>query len=434
MYDVPIARPRPGQEIIFTDGTTREFAGVIIDIDRTMGEGNRLTRYSFQCMDYSYYLDRRYINKLYSKQASDEMISEIIDDLVAAAILDDIDGIGDGHYNDFNTNDTTPHTIDTPINNGHVINQQRFERVLPSQAFDLIAEASGMYWWIDFNKAVNFSDIRKVQAPLPEVDGIAVLKVDTDNTNFYGLIFGESIEGVGTKVVLRDTLIKSTATLKETFTVVGAPPTEGVTFLLKRRPFSELDFVSIIRTRGTLTFTPVLEDITDPTAGQDEVAIYVGPRRGGSEAYIRFLASDLQDTDVITVIYNYSISDDHESIDPEKIEPIADLTSGDGIHEYVFTQANELAVSNIELLDDISDIILARKSQLLLRGQFRSLKKGWVAGQSFTFSWAKEDINETMYVINLTKSVLTPADDPNLVDNVIESVVHFSNMPRGMRL
>ena len=84
--------------------------------------------------------------------------------------------------------------------------------------------------------------------------------------------------------------------------------------------------------------------------------------------------------------------------------PLADRTGGDGIHEFVFSQASELAVADIELLDEITDIILARKARILYRGQFRSLTKGWEAGQTFTLSWGKEAINETMYVINLTKA------------------------------
>ena len=429
MYDTPVERPRVGGEVIFSDGSTKEFAGVMYGVDRAIGEGNRLTIYTCDCMDYTFYLDRRYVNKLYASAAADVMVSTIIDDLKAAA---DSDGDGDAHYNDFNTNDTAPHTLATPINPGPSIKQQRFERVLPSQALDVIAEASGMYWWIDPDKRLNFQALSLSQAPLQEDDregANARLLVETNTVDYYNLTVGESIEGVGTKSVLRDALIKSIATETEQFVWHTG---EKRLFGLERRPFSELDIISVIRTRGPLTLTQVLEDLATPTAGQ--VGIYVGPRKAGAKAYIRLHEDDLNNDDIITVIYNYTVSDDHEALDAERVQPLADLTGGDGIHEFVFSQASELAVIDRETLDTISDTILERKSTPIVRGQFRSLTKGWEAGQTFILSWPKEAINETVYVVNLQKTVLTPANDPNIVDNVVESVVHFSNMPRGMRL
>ena len=46
----------------------------------------------------------------------------------------------------------------------------------------------------------------------------------------------------------------------------------------------------------------------------------------------------------------------------------------------------------------------------------------------------KEDIDETMWVISVTKRILTPVDDPTLSDNIVESQIQFSNDPRGLRL
>ena len=43
-------------------------------------------------------------------------------------------------------------------------------------------------------------------------------------------------------------------------------------------------------------------------------------------------------------------------------------------------------------------------------------------------------IDETMWVISVTKRILTPADDPTLSDNIVESQIQFSNVPRGLRL
>ena len=71
--------PRVGNEIIVQDGSTKEFAGILTDVERQIGEGNRLVIYECTAIDYTYMLDRRYINKVYATKAvangsSDSMI------------------------------------------------------------------------------------------------------------------------------------------------------------------------------------------------------------------------------------------------------------------------------------------------------------------------------------------------------------------------
>ena len=52
---------------------------------------------------------------------------------------------------------------------------------------------------------------------------------------------------------------------------------------------------------------------------------------------------------------------------------------------------------------------------------------------AFQFIYGKY-INEDVWVINVNKQILTPADDPNIDDNIIQSTIQFANMPRGLRL
>ena len=138
--------------------------------------------------------------------------------------------------------------------------------------------------------------------------------------------------------------------------------------------------------------------------------------------------------DIIKVTYNYSTSDEHENIDVTRVEAAADATGGDGYHEFVFSQGSEISVTGLEDLDEIAQTILDRKSKIIRRGSFGSLTKGWKAGQIFKLVWGKENIEEVMWVINVNKTILTPADDPNISDNVIQSTVQFANIPRGLRL
>ena len=86
-------------------------------------------------------------------------------------------------------------------------------------------------------------------------------------------------------------------------------------------------------------------------------------------------------------------------------------------------------------LDDgehVLSILRDRKSKILRRGSFRSWIKGWQAGQTFVRRWDTELQNQAMYIISVTKTVLTPDDSNNLNDNIIESEIIFSNTPYGM--
>ena len=426
MYDEPPARPRAGKEVILTDGSTREFGGTLIEMDRIIGESNRLVGYTCSCIDYTYYLDRRFLNKIYASAAADDMMKEVLDDLKSDA--DAESALGDSHYDDFQGDKTL-------IDLGPTIRQQRFEQVLPSQAFDIISEASGMMFWVDFNKRVNLTSLQANQSPLPkDSSGNSILDVESDVSNFWDLAFGESIQGVGTKSIVKDSLIKSTSVQTDNFT--WSTDNEN-TFILRRRPFSQYDIVSV--KLATVTQTQKLDDISrdasDDRTDSGSCFIYVGPRGSNGTSYVRFPSVDHPGgTPAIEVKYNYAFSDDHENIDTQYIQELADRTGGDGIHEFVFSQGSEIAVTSPEELDEISEIILARKAAILLRGSFSTYLKGWVPGQVFTIKWAKEGIDEQVFVTTLRKTILTPANDPNLGDNIILTEVQFSNIPRGVRM
>ena len=57
--------PAVGNEIIFSDASTKEFAGIITEVNREIGEGNLLVIYSCTAVDYTWMLNRRYVNGVY---------------------------------------------------------------------------------------------------------------------------------------------------------------------------------------------------------------------------------------------------------------------------------------------------------------------------------------------------------------------------------
>lgn len=437
--------PRVGNEIIVQDGSTKEFAGILTDVERQIGEGNRLVIYECTAIDYTYMLDRRYINKVYGTKAvangsSDSMIEDILYDLKTAAEGDDVTGIGDSFYNSFYSNLSPTYVME----GGPTVRQQVFQRILPSQAISTLAESTGNLWWIDFDKRINFRPVVDSFATfLPYIDGMPTIHVEGNITDFHSMRIEDSIQGLGTKAIIKDAIVKSTATITDELTITAALGNQagGVKVSLSKRPFSELDIVSVIRSRGGVntTFTLALEDIAREASNVSEPTptttafVYVG-RQGQNTAYVRFTTHGIQEYDILKITYNYSTNDDHENIDTTAVAKAASATGGDGYHEFVFSQGSEIAVTGLNEIDEIAQIMLDRKSTIMRRGSFTSFTKGWKAGQIFRVKWDHEYINEDVWAINVNKRILTPADDPNIEDNIIESTIQFANMPRGLRL
>jgi len=438
--------PRVGNEIIVQDDSTKEFAGILTDVERQIGEGNRVVVYECTAIDYTYMLDRRYINKVYPTKAvtngsSDSMLEDILYDLKTAAEGDDVTGVGDSFYNDFYNNLSASYVLVS----GPTVRQQVFQRILPSQAISTLAESTGNLWWIDFDKRINFRPVVSVFANhLPLIDGFPTLHVEGNMEDFHSLRIEDSIQGLGTKAIIKDAIVKSTVTITDELNIATTEMgdrAKGVKLMLSKRPFSELDIVSVIRNRGgaLTTFTQALDDIardsgdTSTPSPATTAFIYVG-RQGQNGSYVRFTTDEIQQYDHLTVTYNHSTNDDHENIDTTAVAKAKLATGGDGYHEFVFSQGSEIAVTSLSEMDEIAQIMLDRKSTIMRRGSFTSFTKGWQAGQIFRVKWDHEYINEDVWVINVNKQILTPADDPNINDNIIQSTIQFANMPRGLRL
>ena len=106
-------------------------------------------------------------------------------------------------------------------------------------------------------------------------------------------------------------------------------------------------------------------------------------------------------------------------------------TGGDGVHEFLYAQTSGLAIVDLAGYDEIEKILLLRKSSIIRRGSFKSWVKGWEAGQTFNRIWNQESLDDNMYIVSVTKNVLTPNDDPNIADNVIQTSIVFSSFSYG---
>ena len=440
--------PVVGNEVILTDGSTKEFAGVLTGMGREMLQSNQLILYSCTATDYTYLLDRRYINGVYDSdnvstgdKSNHGMIEQMLFDLKIMADADSDDG--DQFYTSFYDNISS-----TYIKEGAVLNQKSFQRMSPSQVFGELAQATAMLWWIDFDKRVNFVNLTESTATqLPLSGANRTLIIDSDVTNYSDFSFEESIMGLGTKAIIKDAIIKSTESitdrsaslLDDVSSARGTANHIDFKMALDKRPFDEYSITSVIRNRGgsLTTLTQRLDGVTRGVdnwddSDSDECFIYIG-RQGQNDAYVRVMPNLLNTNDYIMVLYQASFQDEHENVNQTRIAEAATATGGDGIHEFVFSKNSEISVASIDDLDEIGGIILDRKAKIMRRGNFTSLTKGWKAGQYFYIKWDKESINEPVWVLTSTKTIRTPQDADD-GDNVIQSQIQYANMPRGVRL
>lgn len=503
----PIAPPSAGAEVVLEDTyteyvdsggnvrhrdavgvteqevTIREFGGVIINRGIARVEADVLM-YTYSCQDYSFYLDRRYLNSTYPdgilENLSAErfypsaMFLEILNDLKTAA---DNDGAGDAHYN-YMVDAANTLGIRTSV---AAIRSIQASRQLPSQVFTQIADASGQAWFIDSYKRVRLYYVLDEDAPLalqrsnptypselfPTLD---TRKVDPSSyesqLQYFDWEEEEDVTGVGTKCIVQNTRIQSLHEYTDSF--LWSPDNRSTLFNMTRRPFSEIDVsvVSVTTSNGNITiYTKRLEDVSgelgdaDPTSG--EVFVYVG-NLDSNEAYVRFGIDDLTSkynstanpvggnpVDVsssdftpiagrrppitVKVTYRYAILDDREGLDPSAVAEMAARTGGDGIHEYVMSRASDVTLTSQEHADAVVDVLLGLKAAPIIRGHFSSHRKGWFPGQHF-IRLSPVDPPKRMFVVNVEKTIETPdeVEEGYSTGPRVVSMIEYSTIPGNL--
>lgn len=438
-----ITEPKAGNEVIFRDGATKEFAGTLIDVGYFWGPQLSHIIYHCKCRDYTWVFNKQIVNDTYDLSHVNSVLGQSETTLFAGnvvkAILKDLEtnsnnGAGDDiYYQSFNTDLSK-------IEQGPAINPQTFDKIYPSQTFDTIAQGTAMQWYIDYDKVIHFVNIISNVSPLTNNE----LLIDTDLTTYYDYEEHCNIENTSSQLILRDVKNRAGATITDEFEGSkgesfnsGSGSQDNKIFHLTREPFSFADITSITKNTGggPVTQTKLPEDIGGSLEGDEGSATDVFARVIESDSYIRFSkANSVADTDDIAVTYFYMFTDDNEGINTNGIDEMKKRVGGDGIHQFVYSQTSGLKITDPNQLDEINNTLLFRKSTILLRGTFSTWVKGWVAGQSYTRKWDLLSLNDIMYVVSVTKRILTPADDPNLSDNVIVSEITFSNMPYGVTL
>lgn len=161
--------PSTDEEIIITDlDGNKAFAGYVTNVSMNKLE-NGVVLADVQCIDYSRLLDGYLVHDNFESQLDSTIIKTIIDDYAGAT------GIT---YNN--------------VLDGATIDKITFNYVQPSQVFRKIAELTGRYWYIDYDKDINYFPLTTTSTPFDIDDNSATysnLKIAKDATQLKNRIY-----------------------------------------------------------------------------------------------------------------------------------------------------------------------------------------------------------------------------------------------------
>jgi hypothetical protein len=136
--------PEDGQEILILENGVRRFGGMLVEPEEAATPANDKLRVNCRAVEFSGICDRRFVARPYTNEA----IEDIVTDIVMQDLADE--GIST-----------------TGVEAGPIIKKAVFNWVSVTEAFNDLAELTGMTWRIDENRVLQFRNRASVAAPGP---------------------------------------------------------------------------------------------------------------------------------------------------------------------------------------------------------------------------------------------------------------------------
>lgn len=219
-YGTKTFQPALSQEVILTNGSTKVFGGIIVQINEKMDGG--LSKFlEVICKDYTAVLDQKLVSKTYQSMT----VNAIIADLISTF--------------------TTGFTV-VNVNCAVTIDNIVFNYLTVSKCLEKLTTALGNYeWYVDYDKDIHFFQSASIASPFNLTDSSAnfvyqslVLKKETSQIRNEIILRGgqvtsttlrtEYIDGDGTKLQWP---LANKFSSKPTVTVGGVSKTVGLDFL-----------------------------------------------------------------------------------------------------------------------------------------------------------------------------------------------------------
>lgn len=363
-------RPLAGQEIVFADGATREFAGILATVRETQ-ERPGAYRYRCTARDYSYLLDRRLVVEQYAAQAADLIVKDVIT-----------------RYCPGFTSANVQAAFDVP--------EQTYDYESASALIQALADSIEWQWYLDYSKDVHFFAVTQEPAPVATID------VEADTATYHDLEIEEDASQLKDRVYLKGFRVGSTGTQQRAFTGDGTTKF----FLLGYEP-TQLADISVTRAGVAQTMkTDVADGRPDENTGgaNDSFICFdnmgmrwnVAPAAGDAiEATFKFKY------DTVTVVEDAAAQTE-----------MAAREGGDGIHEFVVNDPG-LTAPTIDPANARGQILLAKYAWPIITGAFGSFVRGWRPGQNFMLRSTRRfkdrlgaAIDARMYVHSVEKTIV----------------------------
>jgi len=395
------------------------FGGVISSVTERMLNPTSFL-YTIEAVDWTRFFDRRLVNETYVDQKAEDIVKAIIKTYTYGIDPDGrkIELFGYQKY---------------VKSSGITIPTITFDHVHPSACISEVAEKIGWSWYIDFEKEVHFFSQEENLAD-PLITRGYTLYADSDLESYGNLEITDTFAEIKNCIIVRDAKFKDTVQQEFTWdnhrSALGEFPEEpwcpsGV---------SKDTILSYII--GT-----IYDKTTDlPISVQPSITIwleYVDGRPGDGRGDVRtiffrfpksfrlsdrFFSEWKKNTDWEIRFKYYPIVDPPQPYFAEKLSislvQVREGAGSDGIYEYLLS-APEVYSEEGEETEMVARRLLDRYARPTIRGSFISFAKGWRAGQRFVLKSDIREINETVWVQNVTTRVLPTGR--------LEYAIEFSN-------
>ena len=340
--------PETDDEIVITSKSgSKIFGGYITDVSMKKYKMG-VVGANFECVDYTYLLDRNLVKKVYKDQTDKEIIEDIVNTYC------------------FGLGITTNNVIE-----GVTISQISFNYIQPSQALRRICELTGRNWYIDYDKDIHYFPLTTATTPF---------NINSTSNEYWELELNKSSSQLKNRVYVRGGTKLSDET---SYSEKGDG--EKRKFILPDKPHDVT-----VKVNG-VTKTLGIKNID--TSGFDWYLSY-------QEKYIEQDSggSTLSTSDTLQVYYKYDIPilvavEDTDSIaeNGQKEFAIFDKT--------ITTTQSARDRASAELTDYANDLI---------SGSFKTREEGFISGQYININLSEYGVNDN-YLVQKVLAVSTGA-------------------------
>jgi hypothetical protein len=344
--------PVTGQDILIEEGSNKLFAGRVLSKDETFYPPNQL-KYRVECIDYSRDLNKKLVVESYLDELSGNIIKDIIDKYTSGITY-------------------------TNVADGLTITRIAFDYITVAEAIQQIADASGYYWYVDYDKDLHF---------FAKTDKPASFQLDDDQDYYKELIINTDISQLRNRIYVKSSKYE-TSDFTEKFIADGVVEEWGITYEPNPLPH--------------------------PTAKLNDVAKTVGWDGVDNPAEYDFMLNAT--TKILTPGTLTTISADDEIIisygadepimikwdDEESIEAVKAIEGGDGIFEHCIVNND---IDSKDWAIDIAKADLLENANPVIHGTFITNQSDVRSGQIITLDSTKRGITQNFLIqqVELTK-------------------------------